>query len=459
MLAMLLAAMFLFSACAGDPVVSDGNGEQTPNDNNTEPGGDENTDGNGNTNDGNTNGGNTNEENNPNNGENTNDPTATAPGFYLDGVEISKYSIVCEYPKEKTAMAEYWRDEYDSGKATAVRLAALIEEKFGVKLNSYYDTSRQPQQYEILVGNTNRNESKTAAINALTDDQYVVEMNNGKLVICGGAPGTTYHAVDNIEAYLNTTVENGHYEINAANPLSGSYHLQRIAILGDSISVGALATDYTTNKGMRGYAAQTGRMYWQECVVKSYAQAGICLRDDLSGFATSALWVNFRAEMKRNKFDTVLILLGTNDGYTDAKTGSTWDGVWTDEDDKSFYKSLEKMIQTIHIDNKQAEVVVMNCVAYYRSADPSSPDYRDSHYHSSPRVIALQGQVVTDLRAKGADYVHLYDMNTYSTEHTTKAMFSDLLHPDDQGHEILAKGVVAMLKLLREGKTDKYLVN
>jgi len=448
MIALLLAGIFLFAACASEPVAPGENGGDNP------PGGDTGNNDQGNNDQGN------NDQGNNDQGNNNQGTTPEEPGLKLGGVDISQYSIVCEYPKEKTAMAEYWRDEYDSGKTTALRLAALIESKFGVKLNTYYDTKQKASEYEILIGNTNRAESQTETIKALDDDQYVVTMQNNKLVICGGAPGTTYHAVDSIEAYLNTTVANDAYKIDDSGALSGTYHLERIAILGDSISYGALATDYKTNGGMRGYAAQTGRMYWQECVIKSYAEPGICLRDDLSGFMTKpGLWTKFRADMKKNKFDTVLIMLGVNDGYTDALVNGSFTGVWTDDDDKSFTKSMDKMIKTIHMDNKEAEIVVMNCPVYYRSGDPGSPYYHNSHYHSSPRIIALQGKVVDDMRAAGDTYVHLYDMNTYSKENTTVAMFPDWLHPDDEGHEIMAKGVVAMLKLLREGKTDKYLVN
>ena len=441
MLALLLAMLFLFAACGGDkaPTDSGNNNNNTPN----------------------TSGGNndsTPENNNPDE-ENQNKPLD--PTLRLSGVDISEFSIVYEIPKEKYQMGQYWREEYDSGKVTATRLAALIQEKFGVTLEVYADmeSGRTEKEHEILIGNTNRTQSKSDAVKALTTDQFIVAMDSGKLVICGGAPGTTYHAVDNIEAYFASTVKGNYYVIDTTTPLSGEYHLERIAILGDSISYGALSTDYTNNNGRFGYAAQTGRMYWQECVVKSYAMPGVCLRQDLNGFAVTSLWKNFRNDMRAEKFDTVLIMLGVNDGYADAKTGNTWDGVWTEQDDKNFLKDMTYMVQSIHMENEDAEVVVMNCPVYYRSGDPSSSYYYSSHYHSSPRIIALQAQSVTDLRAKGADYVHLYDMNSYTNKNTPVSMYPDCLHPNDQGHEIIAEGVVAMLKLLREGKTDQYLVN
>lgn len=440
MLAMLLAMLFLFAACGSNETPAGSN-----NNNNTP----------------NTSGGNNNstpENKDPNEG---NASKPLDPTLRLSGVDISNFSIVYETPKEKSLMGQYWRDEYDSGKVTATRLAALIQEKFGVTLEVYPDmgSGKAEKDHEILIGNTNRTQSKSAAVKALTDDQFLVAMDSGKLVICGGAPGSTYHAIDNIEAYFASTVKGNYYVIDTTKPLSGEYHLERIAILGDSISYGALSTDYTNNNGRFGYAAQTGRMYWQECVVKSYAKPGVCLRQDLNGFALTNLWKDFRTDMRANKFDTVLIMLGVNDGYTDAKTGDTWDGVWTEDDDKNFLKDMTYMIQSIHMENKDAQVVVMNCPVYYRSGDKSSPYYHNSHYHSSPRIIALQGQSVTDLREKGNDYVHLYDMNSYTKANTPATMYPDYLHPNDKGHEIIAEGVVAMLKLLREGKTDQYLIH
>ena len=111
------------------------------------------------------------------------------------------------------------------------------------------------------------------------------------------------------------------------------------------------------------------------------------------------------------------------------------------------------MVATAATINPDAKIVMMNCPVYYRTAETHT-----SHYHSSPRVLSLPAQSVPHLQGEGYD-VHLYDMNAYTTANTTSSMFPDLLHPGDEGHEIMARGVGDMIKLLLEGKTNTYLIN
>lgn len=378
---------------------------------------------------------------------------APAPSLLLGDADVSEYSIVYEYPKDKIILGARWKDEYDVGKVTAERLAELIKAKFGVTLEIYADTSRKEHAREILIGNTDRDESASAKVYALKDDDYFVGMDGKKLVICGGEKGTTWHALDSLEAFLSAEAADGKYAITAETDLSGTYHLKRIAILGDSISYGALSTNYKENGGALGYAKMVGRIWWQECTVQVWAQPGICMRSDLGGFSTSPLLGEFYMASRANPFDIVLIMLGCNDSYTDTYSGGTWQGVWTEADDQSFLNSAKMIVSKADEVNPDAKIVMMNCVAYYRTKDTHT-----SHYHSSPRVLSLQAQSVTNLKAEGYD-IHLYDMNAYTTANTTSSMFPDLLHPGDEGHEIMARGVVDMIKLLLAGKTDTYLVN
>jgi len=379
-------------------------------------------------------------------------PTPSTETLKLGGVDISQYTIIYERSDEAAEVKNYWRPEYDGARITAERLADLLEEKFGFRPKVYSDVNAPETTYEILVGNTNRAASASSVITSLTTDEYYVGMSGKKLLICGGALGTTYHAVDSIERYFNTTVANGAYAITASSNLSGEYHLERIAVLGDSISVGAISTNYLNNGGMRGYAKQIGRMDWTECVVSVYAQAGTCLRTDMSGFMTINKWTNFTNDAQANPFDTVLIMLGINDANTKDKNGG-----WQTSDDAPFLSTLKTMVQSIATMNPDAEVVIMTCCVHFRVAG-NTPGYVP--IASSSKIVSLQKQAASELKAAGYN-VHLFDMNAYSTAKIidSAAMFDkDLLHPSDMGHEILAKGVVNMLRLLREGKTGQYLL-
>lgn len=375
--------------------------------------------------------------------ESTPAPTST---LTLGGVDISKYTIVYARSKEAQTVKSYWRPEYDPGQETANRLAALIKEKFGVELKVYSDVNAPETEYEILIGKTNRKETTTASLSSLAIDNYTTKMVGNKLVICGGAAGTIYHAVDPLETYFNSTVANNQYAIASTTDLSGTYHLERIAILGDSITYGAISTDYKTNGAAYGYPKQIGRMYWQECLVTAYGLPGVKLTE----YTSQAVWSNFQKQSAKEPFDKVIVMLGIND----ANVVNTNGGQWTDKNDQLFKTSMKLLVKAILKANTDAEVMVMTCAVHYRT--PSS--HPNNHIFSSPRIVELQKECAAALKAEGYN-VHLFDMDAYSRDHTTIDMFNaDRLHPNDEGHEALAQGVVAALKLLKQGKTDKYLL-
>ena len=384
-------------------------------------------------------------------GESSAEPEAN---LSIGNIDISQYKIIYAAPTENADMKNYWRPEFEAARISAERLADLIEVKFGVKLPVYSDKNAPETAYEILVGNTNRAASKIAAVTSLTTDQYYVGMNGSKLVICGGADGTTYHAIDGIEEYFKTAVADNEYVINARSKFSGEYHLERIAFIGDSITYGAYSTGYTTNNAQRGYVRQAGRYDWKESVVKGYGSAGTTLVD----FMGISLWkTNFVNDATANPYDKVVIMLGINDANVADKASG-----WNDSLSTSFTTALENMVKAIDSMNPDAEVVVMTCCVHFRTAEMG---YTGTCIKSSVKVVELQKQ--TALKLKNAGYnVHLYDMNAYSTDNVTYEMFNDAsrsnandsLHPADAGHEVMARGVAKMLQMLREGKTDEYLL-
>ena len=141
-------------------------------------------------------------------------------------------------------------------------------------------------------------------------------------------------------------------------------------------------------------------------------------------------------------------------GLNDANTVNTGGGQWTATHDQEFTTAMKSLVKSIVKANPKSEVIVMTCAVHYRT--PSS--HPNNHIFSAPRIVELQKECTAALKKDGLK-VHLFDMNAYSTEHTTIDMYNaDRLHPNDEGHEELAKGVVAALKLLKEGKTDKYLL-
>jgi lysophospholipase L1-like esterase len=271
-------------------------------------------------------------------------------------------------------------------------------------------------------------------------------MVGSKLVIKGGAAGTTWHAVDEIAKIFDAPAANNRYEFHYQDAIKGTYHLERIAFLGDSITYAAISTNYKNNDGMMGYPKQTGRMDWKECVVKPYGSAGT----ELNGYMNIGLWTTFKNDSAANNYDVVVIMLGINDANVIDKAGG-----WKDSDDAPFVNALKAMIQQVAAANPNAEIVIMTCCTHFRVAGNAAGYVPIA---SSVRVVELQKATAQEMKNAGYK-VHLYDMDAFTTDNLTAAMFnSDLLHPNDLGHERMAEGLSKALAALREGRTDPYLL-
>lgn len=373
----------------------------------------------------------------------------------IGGVDISRFEIIYGVNAKKkemseagrTMMKEYWKTEFDAELQTANRLAAIIKTNFGVELSVAADNEvRTPGQYEILIGATNRTESTEAATaKTLALDDYEIKLYGEKLVIRGGATGSMWHSLDALETAFAKKVENNAYTLTADAPITGSYHLTRIATIGDSITDGY----NSTNRKVFSYVPTVARMYWQESVVYNYGLTSTTMRSDLAdSYQKSQQWKDLLANTE--KYDVVLIMLGTNDSnrvWKNAGKPANSDGNWDADDNAAYKSSAREIIDRVKQHSPNTKFVIMNCPAYYKTS-----------YFGTAKVRELQKQIVTELKAENYD-IHLFDMHSYTSVNLGSSMFPDGLHPDDKGHYNMAIGVTAMLKLLKEGKTDRYLLN
>lgn len=238
----------------------------------------------------------------------------TTAMLYIAGTPISKYSIIYKKsPFASKLRQEDYKDMlpvYDFDHETANRLAALIEKHYGVKLNVLSESANTNKDHEILIGETNRSSTKELNLTALASDDYLIEVNEGQLVICGGEYGTTWHAIDALEALINESVdENGKaasISLNEDYSKKGEYHLTRIGCIGDSITEGTSAwnNDFT-------YPAQLGRFLWKDALVYNFGKSGATLRKDFEWnyFISS----NYQSALeKANEIDLFFIMIGTN---------------------------------------------------------------------------------------------------------------------------------------------------
>lgn len=236
------------------------------------------------------------------------------------------------------------------------------------------DTETEPAAHEILVGGTNRG----VGVEISDPDSYLVALTDGKLTVRGGAPGTTWHAVDAIAEWLEKQRAAGTQEPDFASGsrLHGSYSLKKIACVGDSITHGSGSSDPV----LFSYPSVLGRILWQECLVYNFGHGSRTVRDDAErynrdlggiencGYRNSNTYKRLMASTVR--FDLVLLMLGTNDSYLVP-------GDWTAADDAKFLSCLRGLADDLRGHSRNAEIVLMNCPTYYGSSGWSKPHTRD----------------------------------------------------------------------------------
>lgn len=107
--------------------------------------------------------------------------------------------------------------------------------------------SAEPSQYEIIIGQTDREESKQAA-KGLRDDDYVIKVVGDKLIIVGGSPKATFTATQRfIEEYVSgkSMLE---IPVNMSITETGQYNVGNLTINGIDISEFSIVTHYPATR-------------------------------------------------------------------------------------------------------------------------------------------------------------------------------------------------------------------
>lgn len=353
----------------------------------------------------------------------------------VGGAELSEYTIVYarnSYYKVLSGIRDQLKGDYDFDHLTAQRLADLIYERFGVRMTVAQDTKTKAGEKEILIGKTNRKlHSET-----LGADDYTVSLTEGKLVVCGGAFGTTWHAIDAIEAWLAQKAQDGKTaDFTAADSITGTYHLKTVACIGDSITYGATSTD----PQYLSFPANMQRILWHDYRITNYGHSGKTMRDDLQdSYMATETWQRLLAD--RTGYDLVLLMLGTNDSHRDPD--------WDAEDDSRFKRSCKTLLKAVKEKNPNATFVMMNCPKYF---DPNGK-------FASPHIRELQLETAKWLNA-GGFRILFYDMYSFTEKEMGASLFPDNLHPGDAGYVVMGKGVAQLVRAVTENGKNRYLVN
>lgn len=370
----------------------------------------------------------------------------TTVNLTLNGNDLKNYKIIFAthpYSSYGVSVLRYIYTDYNFFKMIAEDIAGRIEVQTGVRLTVVQDSKTEASDYEILVGPTNREESD------VYDDMSVylcqIRQAGTKLVVGGGydstsmtgrsygkktsyAFGSTYHAWDYMEQYIESASESGTtVDLPDGFQLDKTCDLKTVGCIGDSITEG-----YGTDPwDVYAYPAALQRILWQDYVILNYGNSGRTMRNDLS----QPYWGTDQCDAAiRNAkyFDLALIMLGTNDSY--------FDRTWTAEDDVSYNEGALKLAARLTKSNDDLKFAIMSCPVYYGNENSGSPHVR-----------TLQAALVSVFNEAGYDTTY-FNMHEYTEKNLGRNHFPDALHPDVEGYYLMAKGLAEVIPSMISGE-------
>jgi hypothetical protein len=224
-----------------------------------------------------------------------------------------------DIPKYETAAIAGWKDYMiicpDGAEPTIsdafVKLSDAIKAKYGSGLRVGTDFKLPIEEaptdtLEILIGQTNRNES-IAANEGLKYNDYVIKFENNRLIITGGSSTKTAEAVDfYIENFLSD--EGLLYPTNEGIAVKGNYKVDKLTIGGVDISNFVIVRGTGMNSSERVLASFTNRLYERIVVECQFSTLG-AERQIETVFAFIALNLDncFRAFARHIQLEMVIL--------------------------------------------------------------------------------------------------------------------------------------------------------
>ena len=358
----------------------------------------------------------------------------------INGVDISEYVIIYHRSplssRYNANKALFSGQAYDFDRICADRLSKYLYELTGVRLDVVSDSKAQSSEYEIVIGETQREVSMDLRVASLSPNEYKIGYSNGSIAINGGEYGVTWHSLDYLEAHINSLADkNKKVDIKDDFLLEGTHELISIACVGDSITYGVGVADVINHS----YPAVLQRLLWKDCVVYNYGNGGKTMRTDLYsiyGTSDSYMATNEYTSClsKAGSHDIVIIMLGTNDSERVLNNKNYHDGVWDEDDDLQFVNDGETLIESLRKKNSDLTFLLMNCPSYFGTGGSGALCVREAQEMLYEKMVE-------------AEYdIHFFDMHKYTEG--SESLFPDKLHPNEGGYIFLAKGILKELKKL-----------
>ncbi len=209
---------------------------------------------------------------------------------------------------------------------------------------------------------------------------------------------------------------------------------KRIAFLGDSITEGIGATD------LYGYVNYVAEYSGAECV--NYGISGTrYARQQKPTVDAPSFDLDFCMRAKEDlegPFDAVVIFGGTNDyGHGDAPFGTP-----DDRTPETFYGAAHTLYQTVSERFPESTILVLTPIFRIEGERDKSTG-NGLYLHSYVEVIK---EVAAQYRLPVLDLY--WEDETKGTFQFLPEWLSDDVHPNDEGHKILAKAVISALSAL-----------
>ena len=362
------------------------------------------------------------------------EPPEKLTSWQIGENDIAQYTIIYAqsefYNRARIAQFRPYFPVYNFNEETANRLADLIYNYIGVRLEVKEDKSTAETEKEILVGMTNR--AQTQAL-TFAEDSYQLAVQDGKLIVCGDVYGTTWHSLDALEKLICEELSDFStvFRMKEGYCYQGQHHMIRIGCIGDSITAGVGSTD----SKYFAYPAQLARYLWKDALVFNYGNSGKTMRNDLADAYNKT--EEYRACLNNAAhLDIITIMLGTNDSNRDRS--------WSAADDASFNQSCEALVNAMYDKNEDLRFVLCTC-----------PTYFGADGFASMRVVSLVKKLVPTLQEK--EYtVDLFDMRSVTSG--MKDLYPDTLHPNNQGHMEMANAFAASLQTMIDAIQQKSVI-
>lgn len=314
----------------------------------------------------------------------------------------------------------------DADKKLFASFYSALEKKTGLKLTFTDDFVREGTEFteaecEILLGNTNREES-AEAIKGLHGSEYMITVIGTKVVINSGS----YQALKaGIEKFLDECLTDGSTEIDASIKLSADYRNSEFYSVLEGITMYAMGDSYF------GGSSLGKSLTWVNQLGDIY---GMTYKNDGIGGSTVSDFTTDRNPMVRrnstefaSKANVILLEGGRNDRTVCVPMGTN-----TDTDTKTFLGALNTMIDKYLADCPDALIILVT-PWYHTGAVAktgfSNVDYANAmvalaEYRNDPRVTCINA---ADKDATGIN------MNDASFRKKYCIKEDDVSHLNEQG--------------------------